>query len=61
MSTREIAEKTEATGLIENKVPAKKWWKIAKDARKKLEKQTGKDIITGNNFLSDKRDNLKTK
>jgi hypothetical protein len=54
MSTREIAEKTQATGLEENKRPAKKWWNIAKQAREKLENQTGKDIITWENFLPPK-------
>ena len=55
LSTRQIAEKVQATGLEENKTPAKKWWKIAKDARKRLEKQTGQDVVTGENFLPIKK------
>lgn len=51
LSTRQIAETMETNGVEENKIPAKKWWKIAKDARKILEKQTGKNIITWENFL----------
>jgi len=52
LSTRQIAENTQAIGLKENKTPAKKGGKIAKDARRALEKNTGKNIITGENFLS---------
>jgi DNA-damage-inducible protein D len=51
LSTRQIAETMETKGLEENKVPAKKGGEIAKDARKALENKTGKNIITGNNFL----------
>ena len=51
LSTRQIAETTEAKWLDENKVPAKKWGQIAKDARKALEKKTWKDVVTGANFL----------
>ena len=39
---RQIAETDEATGLIENAKASKKGGKIAKDARLKLEEQTGK-------------------
>ena len=53
LSTRQIAEQTQASGLEENKVPAKKGGKIAKDARKALETKTRKSIVTGENFLSD--------
>jgi len=51
LSTRQIAETMEAKGLEENKVPAKKGGKIAKDARVALEQKTGKSIVTGQNFL----------
>jgi len=53
-STRQIAETTEAKGLEENKIPAKKGGKIAKDARVALEEKTGKKIVTGKNFLGNK-------
>jgi DNA-damage-inducible protein D len=52
LSTRQIAETMESKGLEENKVPAKKGGKIAKDARKALEKKTGKKVVTGQNFLA---------
>lgn len=51
LSTRQIAETIAAKGLEENKVPAKKGGKIAKDARVALEQKTGKNIVTGENFL----------
>lgn len=51
LSTRRIAETEKAKGLEENKIPAKKGGKIAKDARIALEQKTGKSIITGKNFL----------
>jgi hypothetical protein len=51
LSTRQIAETDKAFGLDENKIPAKKGGKIAKDARKALEQKTGKSVITGENYL----------
>ena len=54
LSTRQIAENMEAVGLEENKITAKKGGKIAKDARRALEKKTGKNIVTGENFLPKK-------
>lgn len=51
LSTRQIAEKMKASGLEENKIPAKKGGKIAKNARKELEQKTGKSVITDKNFL----------
>lgn len=51
LSTRQIAEVEKAEGFEENKPPAKKGGKIAKDARKALEQKTGKSVITGDNFL----------
>jgi len=55
LSTREIAETENAEGFDENKIPAKKGGKIAKDARKALEQKTGKSVITGENFLPPKK------
>jgi len=54
LSTRQIAETIEAKWLDENKVPAKKWGQIAKNARKALEKKTGKNVVTWANFLPPK-------
>ena len=51
LSTRQIASSTNAEWMKENKVASKKWWAIAKQARQKLENQTGKSVITWENFL----------
>lgn len=51
LSTRQIAESSQAIGFEENKLPAQKGGKIAKDARKALEQKTRKSVITGENFL----------
>ena len=51
LSTRQIAETDEANGINENAKAGKKGGKIAKDARQKLEEQTGKSVVTGENFL----------
>lgn len=51
LSTRQIAESDKAEGYDENKVAAKKGGKISGDARKNLEKQTGKRIIERKNML----------
>ncbi len=51
LSTRQIAETMETKGLKENKVPAKKGGRIAKNARLELEQKTGKKIVSGKNFL----------
>ena len=51
LSTRQIAESGNATGMEENKVSAQKGGKIAREAREKLELQTGQKVVTDNNFL----------
>ena len=51
LSTRQIAETTNATGMKENKVASKLGGGIAKKARKELEKRTGKKVVTGGNDL----------
>ncbi len=51
LSTRQIAENLGAKGLEENKIPAKKGGQISRDARKALEKKTGKNVVSGENFL----------
>ncbi|WP_244161348.1 BRO-N domain-containing protein [Trichlorobacter thiogenes] len=51
LSTRQIAETDDATGLVENKVAATKGGAIAKQARKALEAKTGKSVVTGDSFL----------
>jgi len=57
LSTRQIAENVTAEGLEENKIPAKKGGKIARDARNALEEKTGKSVVTGENYLSGTKKN----
>ncbi len=56
LSTRRIAENMESVWLEENKIPAKKWGKIARDARLALEEKIWKSVVTGENFLPPKKD-----
>ena len=51
LSTRQIAETMESKGLEENKTPARKGGRIAKNARKELEDKTGKKVVSGENYL----------
>jgi len=51
LSTRQIAETMETKGLEENKTPARKGGKIAKNARMELEQKTGRKVISGSNYL----------
>ncbi len=55
LSTRQIAQTDDAKGLLENAKASKKGGKIAKDARVQLEVQTGKKVVTGENFLPPKQ------
>jgi len=50
LSTRQIAESNQATGLNENKGAAKTGGNIAKKARKDLESKTGKKVVTPSNY-----------
>ncbi|MDO8748728.1 MAG: BRO family protein [Candidatus Omnitrophota bacterium] len=50
LSTRQIAETVEAKGLEENKIPARKGGRIAKNARLELEQKTGKKVVSDENF-----------
>lgn len=61
LSTRQIAETSKAKGFEENKIPAQKGGRIAKNARLELENKTGKKIVTGENFLKPPSDNKKLK
>ncbi|WIM06937.1 MAG: BRO family protein [Candidatus Nitricoxidivorans perseverans] len=51
LSTRQIAETGEATGITENAEAATKGGGIAKQARKALEAKTGRPVVTGESFL----------
>ncbi|MEP7095864.1 MAG: BRO family protein, partial [Flavobacterium sp.] len=61
LSTRQIAENDEAKGLPENAVASKKGGAVAKNARIELEQKTGKNIVTGENFLPPKKKDLPNK
>ena len=52
LSTRQIAENTEATGLPANKTAAQAGGGIAKRARLQLERQTGRHVVSGDNYLA---------
>jgi len=51
LSTRQIAETEDATGMDENKTAAKTGGNIAKKARQDLEAKTGKKVVTSNSYL----------
>lgn len=51
LSTRQIAERRNATGMAENKGAAQAGGGIARQARQQLESQTGKPVVTAANYL----------
>jgi hypothetical protein len=51
LSTRQIAESVDATGMKDNKIAGIKGGRIAKKARLELEAKTGKKVVTGESFL----------
>ena len=51
LSTRQIAESTEATGMSENEKAAKTGGNIARKARLELEGKTGKKVVSTENYL----------
>lgn len=55
ISTRRIAEGSNATGYNENALAAKEGGGVAKKAREELEAKTGKSIISNKNFLPSKK------
>jgi len=55
LSTRQIAESVDATGMSENAKAGKKGGKIAQKARLELEEKTGRNVVTGENFLPPSR------
>lgn len=54
LSTRQIAETMQATGMTENTMAGKTGGSIAKKARLELEQKTGKRVVLNDNFLSAK-------
>ncbi len=61
LSTRQIAEADNAKGINENAKAGKKGGVIARNARKELEAKTGKNVVTGENFLPPKKSSKKKK
>ncbi|WP_293192610.1 hypothetical protein [Ottowia sp.] len=51
LSTRQIAERQRATGMAENKGAARAGGRIARQARRPLESQTGRPVVTSANYL----------
>jgi hypothetical protein len=51
LSTRQIAQSTDATGMEDNATAAKAGGGIARGARKQLESQTGKPVVSTDNYL----------
>lgn len=51
LSTRQIAESVDATGMADNKSAARTGGRIARQARDQLEGQTGRPVVTGANYL----------
>jgi len=51
LSTRQIAESVDATGMEENKSAATSGGRIARRARLELEAKTGGKVVTGGNYL----------
>lgn len=58
LSTRQIAESVEATGMSENKAAAKTGGGIAKKARLELESKTGKRVVSSGNYLPPSKNKL---
>lgn len=61
LSTRQIAEAEDATGMDENKAAASQGGGIAKQARIALEQKTGKSVISDTNFLPPTAKTINTK
>jgi DNA-damage-inducible protein D len=51
-STTEIARRSDAQGFVENKTSAKQGGRIAGDARKALERKTGRKVVSKSNYLA---------
>ena len=51
LSTRQVAENNEATGMNENKKAAKIGGDIAKKAKEDFEERTGQKVVTSDNYL----------
>ena len=54
-STTKVAKAKDAKGFVENKDAARIGGKIAGNARKELKKESGENIISSKNYLSEKK------
>lgn len=61
LSTRQIAESVDATGMNENEAAAKTGGGIAKKARLELEGKTGRKVVTAENYLPPAKKKLSKK
>ncbi len=52
LSTRQVAETSQANGLKANQTAAVVGGRIAKQARQQLEDQTGRSVVTGGSYLA---------
>ena len=59
LSTRQIAETVQATGMTENTLAGKTGGSIAKKARLELEQKTGKKVVSNDSFLPTKKISIK--
>lgn len=59
LSTRQVAENTNATGMKENKKAAKIGGNISKRAREDFEERTGQKVVTDENYLPNKPEQKK--
>lgn len=51
LSTRQVAESEQATGMQENKKAARRGGNVAKVAKEKYEEETGQKVVTDENYL----------
>lgn len=54
-STTEIIKEENSIGFEKIKKASNRWWNVSGVARKQLEKETGKKVISKNNFLSENK------
>lgn len=59
LSTRQVAENTNATGMKENKQAARRGGNVAKIAKEKFEEETGQKVVTDENYLPKSKDKKK--
>lgn len=60
-STTEIVKKKNPIGFTENQTAAKQGGKIAGDARRALELETGENVVSTTNYLPEKKQSKQIK